>query len=48
MFDSLEERMKQDEDRISTRKERVMRYALYVFAAVLLFGGLIFAIHLMS
>jgi len=29
MFDSLEERMKQDEDRISTRKERIMRYAFY-------------------
>jgi len=48
MFDSLEERMKQDEDRISTRKERIMRYAFYVLIALLLFGGLIFAIHLMS
>ena len=45
MFDSLEERMKQDRDRISTRKDRIMRYALYVAVAVLLFGGLIFAIH---
>jgi hypothetical protein len=48
MFDSLEERMKRDEDRTSTRKERLTRYALYVLLAVLLFGGLIFAIYLMS
>ena len=48
MFDSLEEQMKKDEDRVSSRKERIMRYALYVLIAVLLFGGLIFAIHLMS
>jgi hypothetical protein len=48
MFDSLEERMKQDEDRISTRKQRIMRYALYGLIAVLLFGGLIFAVYVMS
>jgi hypothetical protein len=48
MFDSLEEQMKRDEDRISTRKERITHYALYVLLSGMLFGGLIFAIHLMS
>jgi hypothetical protein len=48
MFDSLEEQMKRDEDRVSTRKGRIMRYLLYVLVAALLFGGLIFAIHLTS
>ena len=48
MFDSLEERMKHDDDRISTPKERMMRYALYGLLAVLLFSGLIFAVYVMS
>jgi hypothetical protein len=48
MFDSLEEQMKRDEDRVSTPKERLIRYALYGLLALLLFGGLLFAIHLMS
>jgi hypothetical protein len=48
MFDSLEEQMRKDEDRVSTRKGRMMLYALYALAAVVVFGGLIFALHLMS
>jgi hypothetical protein len=48
MFDSLEEQMKKDEDRVSTKRERMMRYALYAIIGVALFIALIFAIHLMS
>ena len=48
MFDSLEERIKRDEDLVSTRKERIMRYVLYAVIAVALFGGLFLAIHALS
>jgi hypothetical protein len=48
MFDSLDEQMRKDEDRVSSSKERWMRYALYVLAAALVFGGLIFGVHMMS
>ncbi len=46
MFDSLDEQIKKDEDRVSTSKERMVRYALYVLAAVVVFGGLILGVHL--
>lgn len=48
MFDSLDEQMKRDEDRLTNPKQRVMRYALYVLAAAVVFGGLILGVHLMS
>jgi len=40
MFDSLDEQMKKDEDRISSPKGRMMKYVLYVAAAAAVFGGL--------
>ena len=46
MFDSLDEQMKKDDDRISTSKERMMRYALYVLAAVVVFGGLYLGVRM--
>ena len=48
MFDSLDEQMKKDEDRVSSSKERMLRYALYLLAGILVFGGLIFGVHLMG
>ena len=46
MFDSLDEQIQKDENRVSTSKERMMRYAIYVIAAVVVFGGLILGVHL--
>ena len=48
MFDSLEEQIKQDENRVSSSGSRMMMWALVVLAAVLVFGGLILGVHLMS
>lgn len=48
MFDSLEEQIKKDEDRVHSGKERMVMYALYALAAVVVFGGIIFAVHSMS
>jgi len=48
MFDSLDDQIRKDEDRVSSSKERIVRYALYGLAGVLVFGAIIFGVHLMS
>jgi hypothetical protein len=48
MFDSLDDQIRKDEDRVTSSKERMMRWALYVIAAGILFGGLIVGVHFMS
>ena len=48
MFDSLDDQMRKDEDRVSSQKGRMMRWALYVLAAGLGVGGLIFGVHVMN
>ncbi|MEI9973486.1 MAG: hypothetical protein WDO73_16440 [Ignavibacteriota bacterium] len=40
MFDSLADRMKQDEGPSAKLSERIIRYAVVVVVAVVLFGGL--------
>ena len=47
-FLAKSEQIKRDENRVSSSKERMMRYALYVLAAALVFGGLFFGVHFMS
>jgi hypothetical protein len=46
MFDSLDEQIRKDEDRVSSSKARMLRYALYALAGVVVFGALIFGVHL--
>lgn len=48
MFDSLDEQIRRDEDRVSTSGQRMMRYALYVVAAAVVMGGVIFGVHMMN
>jgi hypothetical protein len=48
MFESLDEQIRKDEDKVSTSGGRMVRYALYVLAAVVVFGGLIVGVHLMG
>lgn len=48
MFDSLEEQIKKDENRVTTSSQRMMRYALYVIAGAVVMGGLLLAVHLMD
>jgi hypothetical protein len=45
MFESLDEQIKKDDDLVSSIKERMMRWALSVLAAVGVFAGLIFAVR---
>lgn len=46
MFDSLDEQIRKDEQRVVSGTERMVRYALYVIAAIVIFGGLILGVHL--
>ena len=48
MFDSLDEQIKKDEDRVSSSGQRMMRYAIYVLAAAVVFGGLLIGVHYMQ
>jgi hypothetical protein len=48
MFDSLDDQMRRDEDKVSSSKERMMRWALYVPAAGIVYGGLIIGVHYMG
>jgi hypothetical protein len=48
MFDSLDEQIQKDENRVTTSGERLMRYALYVLAAAVVMGGLILGVHMMN
>ena len=48
MFDSLDEQMRKDEDRVSSSKQRMMRYALYALVGVLVCGGLMLGVHLVN
>jgi hypothetical protein len=45
MFESLDEQMRKDENRVSTSGGRMLRYALYLLAAVAVFAVLIFSVH---
>lgn len=48
MFDSLDEQIKRDENRVSSGADRIMRWAIMLLAAALVLGGLIIGVHFMS
>ena len=47
MFDSLDEQMKKDDNRISSPKERYMKYGLYAAAALVVFAAMLYGVHSM-
>ena len=48
MFDSLDEQMKRDLDKESSKSERMVRYAAVAVVSVLLFGGLMLGVSWLS
>jgi hypothetical protein len=48
MFDSLDDQMRRDEDKVSSSKERLMKWALYIIAAGIVFGGVLVGVHFMG
>ena len=47
MFESLDEQMQHNEDRVSTSRGRMMRYGLYALAGLVVIG-LFYAVHLLG
>jgi hypothetical protein len=45
MFDSLDEQMKKDEQRMVSKSERMMRWAIVAISALVIFGGLIAGVY---
>ena len=48
MFDSLDEQMKNNDNKVSTSKERALKWVLVLVVSVVLFGGLYWGVHLMQ
>ena len=48
MFDSLADRMKEDDRREHNRTEVIVRWAAVVVISVLLFGGLYFGVRMLE
>jgi hypothetical protein len=48
MFDSLDEQIRKDDDRISSSKQRMVRWALYALVGVVVFAGLILGVRLLG
>ena len=48
MFETLDERMKHDDEETSTKRERLMKWVLIAVVSVTLFGGLIWGVHYFS
>ena len=48
MFCNLEEQMKHDDALATSPRERVAKWTAVAFAAVVVFGGLYYAIQLLS
>ena len=48
MFDSLDEQMKMDEAKESTRTERALRWAAVAIVSVIVFGGLYFGVRMLE
>ena len=48
MFESLDDRIKHDEQEVTTTRERVIKYLVVVIISVIVFGGLVFGVRMMS
>ncbi len=48
MFDSLSDRIKQDEQQEVNSTERLVRWAVVAVLSVLLFGGLYFGVRMLE
>jgi len=48
MFDSLDEQIRKDEDRVSSPQARMMKYALYALAGAAVFGAVMVGVHYMG
>ena len=45
MFDSLDEQMAKDENKVSTPAGRMMKWAIYLLAGLVVFGGVLYGVR---
>ena len=48
MFDSLDDQMKRDLEKESTKSERMIRYAVVAVASIVLFGSLYLGVRFLD
>jgi lipid-A-disaccharide synthase-like uncharacterized protein len=48
MFESLDDTMKHDEEQVTTRKERILKWVLVGVISLVLFGGLYMGVRLLE
>lgn len=48
MFETLDDRMKHDEQETTTSKERMLKWLLVGVVSVILFGGLYFGVRMLE
>jgi hypothetical protein len=48
MFETLDDRMKQDDKETSTPKERMLKWVLVGIVSIILFGGLYMGVRLLE
>lgn len=48
MFETLDDRMKHDEQETTTGKERMLKWLLVGVVSVILFGGLYFGVRMLE
>lgn len=48
MFETLDERMKHDEDEVTSKKERLLKWVLVGVVSLALFGGLYMGVRLLG
>ncbi len=48
MFEILEDQIKIDDQKTTTKRERIVRWTLIVLLSVVLFGSLYFGIHMIE
>jgi len=48
MFDSLDDQIKHDLEKESSKTERWIRYGVVAVASIILFGGLVLGVQLLS
>lgn len=48
MFETLDDRMKHDEDEVTTPRERYLKWVLVCVVSIVLFGGLYMGVRLLE
>ncbi len=48
MFDSLDEQIAKDENRVSTPTQRAMKWMIYMLAGLVVFGGVFYGVSFLN